>query len=278
MVQMRMEGFKKLGDDLERVIEKDDSNSSVTTETEEASKVAPPTCRSQLQHLLHTNKFQIGVVCLVIVDCLLVIAELLIDIRVFQLHEESPIPQVLHYMSIGILSVFLVEIIIKIYAFRLEFFKQKLEVFDAIIVIVSFALDVAFAKMEGIQSGIGLLIMFRLWRVARILNGIVMSVKNQAERRLLKERRAREACEQELTKFREYCAAQEREIEALQGLLRKHGIEFQTTERPVMGSRIDVVAEVNEPADKIALSERNTIGDKVVLTEEIPEPKGGSSA
>lgn len=108
--------------------------------------------------------------------------------------------------------------------------------------------------------------------------GIVMSVKNQAERRLLKERRAREACEQELTKFREYCAAQEREIEALQGLLRKHGIEFQTTERPVMGSRIDVVAEVNEPADKIALSERNTIGDKVVLTEEIPEPKGGSSA
>lgn len=74
-------------------------------------------------------------------------------------------------MSIGILSVFLVEIIIKIYAFRLEFFKQKLEVFDAIIVIVSFALDVAFAKMEGIQSGIGLLIMFRLWRVARILNG-----------------------------------------------------------------------------------------------------------
>lgn len=99
---MRMEGFKKLGDDLERVIEKDDSNSSVTTETEEASKVAPPTCRSQLQHLLHTNKFQIGVVCLVIVDCLLVIAELLIDIRVFQLHEESPIPQVVHRANLSI--------------------------------------------------------------------------------------------------------------------------------------------------------------------------------
>ena len=77
-----------------------------------------------------------------------------------------------------------------------------------------------------------------------------MSVKNQAERRLLKERRAREALEQELAKFREYCSAQEREIEALQGLLRKHGIEFQSTERPVMGSTINVVAEVNEPREK----------------------------
>ena len=91
---MRMEGFKKLGDDLERVIEKDDSNSSVTTETEDAAKVAPPTCRSKLQHLLHTNKFQIGVICLVIFDCLLVIAELLIDLNVLGTSKESPIPHV----------------------------------------------------------------------------------------------------------------------------------------------------------------------------------------
>ena len=96
-----------------------------------------------------------------------------------------------------------------------------------------------------------------------------MSVKTQAERRLLKERRAREALEQELTKFREYCAAQEREIEALQGLLRKHDIDFQTTERPVMGSKIDVVAEVNELNDKVALSiEKVPVSDKVALTDD----------
>ncbi|KAI0220048.1 hypothetical protein LSAT2_028423 [Lamellibrachia satsuma] len=41
MVQMRMEGFKKVhtGDDLERVIEKDDSNSSVT-ESDEGKEAA----------------------------------------------------------------------------------------------------------------------------------------------------------------------------------------------------------------------------------------------
>ena len=74
-------------------------------------------------------------------------------------------------MSIGILSVFLIEIIVKVYAFRLEFFKQKMEVFDAIVVIVSFALDVAFANEEGLSSGLGLIVLLRLWRVTRILNG-----------------------------------------------------------------------------------------------------------
>ena len=88
--------------------------------------------------------------------------------------------------------------------------------------------------------------------------GIIMSVKVQAERRLLRERRAREAVEQELSKFREYCSAQEREIEILQGLLKKHGIEFDTIEKPVVGSTIDVIAEVNEFND-----DKNGVGVEV---------------
>ena len=80
-----------------------------------------------------------------------------------------------------------------------------------------------------------------------------MSVKTQAERRLLREKRVREALEQELTKFREYCSAQEHEIEELQGLLKKHGIEYAKVERPVVASTIDVVAEVNEFNEKVAL-------------------------
>ena len=78
------------------------------------------------------------------------------------------------------------------------------------------------------------------------VSGIIMSVKRQAERRLARERRTREAVEQELAKFREYCAAQETEIELLQGLLKKNGIQLMTSERPVVGSTINVIAEVNE--------------------------------
>ncbi len=83
--------------------------------------------------------------------------------------------------------------------------------------------------------------------------GIIRSVKQQAERRLARERRVREALEQELAKYREYCNSQEMEIEALRGILRKHGIDYGIVERPVAGRTISVVAEVNEVNEKLPL-------------------------
>lgn len=172
---MRMEGFKKLqhgmaADELERVIEKDDSNSSMTTESDEG-KPLPHSCCYLLQHMLSTNKFQIAIICLVICDCLLVITELLIDLRVFEMHHNSPVAEILHYMSIGILSLFIIEIALKIFVMRQEYFKHRMEVFDAIVVILTFALDIALAKEEGLLSSVGLLIGLRLWRITSILNG-----------------------------------------------------------------------------------------------------------
>ena len=45
------------------------------------------------------------------------------------------------------------------------------QLFDALIVIVSFSLDIVFRNREDAASGVGLLVILRLWRVARILNG-----------------------------------------------------------------------------------------------------------
>jgi len=81
-----------------------------------------------------------------------------------------------------------------------------------------------------------------------------MSVKVQADKKVKRERRLRDACEQELMKYREYCAAQENEIEILRGMLRKHGItDFIPREihRPV--SRINVIAEVTPVSEKLRL-------------------------
>ena len=65
----------------------------------------------------------------------------------------------------------MIEIAVKIFAFRLDFFKSKMEVFDAVIVVVSFVLDIVYASAEGVESAVGLIIILRLWRVTRILNG-----------------------------------------------------------------------------------------------------------
>lgn len=171
-----MEGFHKLQDDLEKAIEKDDSASSITTDSEE-TKLEFRNFNERMKHIFHSNKFQIIIVILVVIDCLLVVTELLLDLKVFpESANESIAPHVLHYASIAILGLFLIETIARLAVFRLEFFKHKLEVFDAIVVIVSFVLDVVFRNKEGVESGVGLLIVLRLWRVTRILNGKLLSL------------------------------------------------------------------------------------------------------
>ena len=77
--------------------------------------------------------------------------------------------------------------------------------------------------------------------------GVILSMKTQAEKKLAKEKGLRQAAEAELVKFREYCTAQEREIEALQLLLTQNQIQFKKMDKPSLPvSTIDVVAEVNQ--------------------------------
>ena len=75
-------------------------------------------------------------------------------------------------MSIAILTFFMMEIFFKIFVFRLEFFHHKFEILDAIVVVVSFVLDVVLLFREHEFEALGLLILLRLWRVARIINGM----------------------------------------------------------------------------------------------------------
>ncbi|CAN7986550.1 unnamed protein product, partial [Ixodes hexagonus] len=204
---------------------------SVEIDLESDADIRPlVTFREKLTALLNSTKFQVAIVVLVVVDCLLVITELLVELEVLKLQEHSNIApkartEVIHSLSIFILSLFLVEVCAKLYAYRLRFFRHKLEVFDAIVVIVSFALDVAFRNPESAANGAGLIIVLRLWRVARLLNGIVLTVKTQAERQLAREGKLREKLMQDLLRNRDYCNALEQEIDSLRSLLHSHGVK-----------------------------------------------------
>lgn len=79
--------------------------------------------------------------------------------------------QIFHYLSLALLTFFMVELAGKMFAYRREFFEHKFEVFDGVVVVVSFVLDIVFIFHEDAFDGIGLLILLRLWRVARIING-----------------------------------------------------------------------------------------------------------
>lgn len=68
--------------------------------------------------------------------------------------------------------MFLLETVVKVCAFGLAFLRLGWEIFDAVVVLVAFTLDVLLQHSHSSANGFGLVIILRLWRVARILNGI----------------------------------------------------------------------------------------------------------
>uniref|UniRef100_A0A8C5N420 Voltage-gated hydrogen channel 1 n=1 Tax=Leptobrachium leishanense TaxID=445787 RepID=A0A8C5N420_9ANUR len=182
------------------------------------------TFRDALKWLLSSHKFQITVVCLVILDALFVLIEVLLDLELLEEKVDHIVPEIFHYLSISVLSIFLVEIVAKLYAFRLEFFHHKFEVFDAVIVIISFIIDIIYISREDIFSAVGLLILLRLWRVARIVNGVILSVKSRAEEKTNKLKEKQSVLLSKVSQLEQQCTDQEQEISRLQRLLQQHNI------------------------------------------------------
>ncbi|XP_053443432.1 voltage-gated hydrogen channel 1 isoform X2 [Nycticebus coucang] len=180
--------------------------------------------RSKLRKLFSSHRFQVIIICLVILDALLVLAELILDLKIIQPDKKNYAPQVFHCLSIVILAFFMMEIFFKIFVFRLEFFYHKFEILDAIVVVVSFILDIVLLFWEHEFEALGLLILLRLWRVARIINGIIISVKTRSERQLLKLKQMNIQLAAKIQHLEFSCSEKEQEIERLNKLLRQHGL------------------------------------------------------
>ncbi|XP_040030345.1 voltage-gated hydrogen channel 1 [Gasterosteus aculeatus] len=182
------------------------------------------TFRDSLRGLYGSERFQVLVVCLVILDAIFVLAELLIDLSVIQLEHGHLAPEVFHYLSLALLSFFMMELVGKLYAYRIEFFHHKFEMFDGAVVVVSFVLDIVFIFHEDAFDGMGLLILLRLWRVARIINGIMVSVKTRADQRIHKLKESYDHLVQRVTELQERSDKLEQENQKLQALQKEKSI------------------------------------------------------
>lgn len=180
--------------------------------------------RTTLRKLFSSHRFQVIIICLVILDALLVLAELILDLKIIQPDKNNYAAMVFHYMSIVILTFFMVEIVFKLFVFRLEFFHHKFEILDSVVVVVSFILDIVLLFREHEFEALGLLILLRLWRVARIINGIIISVKTRSERQLLRLRQMNLQLATKIQHLEFSCTEKEQEIERLNKMLRQHGL------------------------------------------------------
>ncbi|CAL8340862.1 unnamed protein product [Lota lota] len=183
--------------------------------------------RESLQRLYSSGRFQVVVVCLVVLDAMFVLGEVLIDLAIIKLEHGHIAPEVFHYLSLSLLTFFMVELAGKLFAYRLEFFQHKFEVFDGTVVVVSFVLDIVFVANEDVFDGVGFLILLRLWRVARIVNGILVSLKTRADHRLHKLKESYDHLVERATELQQRNDKMEQENNRLCALLRQHGIEFE---------------------------------------------------
>ncbi|XP_049645328.1 voltage-gated hydrogen channel 1 isoform X2 [Suncus etruscus] len=204
-----------------------------TPVTSEAGRVTPAPrssaqtrldFRTLLRKLFSSHRFQVVIICLVVLDALLVLAELILDLKIIKPDQNNYAARVFHYLSIAILTFFMMEIFLKIFVFRLEFFHHKFEILDAVVVVVSFVLDIVLVFREHEFEALGLLILLRLWRVARIINGIIISVKTRSERQLLRLKQMNAQLAAKIQHLEFSCTEKEQEIERLNKLLRQHGL------------------------------------------------------
>ncbi|CAH8850345.1 unnamed protein product [Trichobilharzia szidati] len=175
--------------------------------------------KTRISVILHAKLFHLIIVILCALDGLLVICMLLLEIESLKL-KPSPFRSrliltsfIFECTSFAIVTLFLIEIPIKLWAFGARFYcHQWIEMLDAFVCIVSFAVDtynihrhVTHSKdtdehykphgvsgtndhlvNKSVQATIadaaGLLVLFRLWRVIRIVNAIVVSVTATHER------------------------------------------------------------------------------------------------
>ncbi|CAF0762654.1 unnamed protein product [Adineta steineri] len=151
--------------------------------------------------IIESRIFRFIVIFLVIADTGFVIIELLLD--TFKIHYECKTDvhhksehemgikiehielgmEIAHYSSIAILTFFVIELIVKIYGAGKEFWnihRNKMEYFDAFIVITSLTIDLAFLQGEKKLLGEKLLLIFtfRLWRFVRIISSVAEGIRS----------------------------------------------------------------------------------------------------
>lgn len=211
--------FTAVGDSYQKWQEEEDAEEEICPQFS--------SFRDTLKWIFNSNKFQIAVVCLVILDALFVFCELLMDLSIVEADKERIVPQVFHYLSIIILTFFILELAGKLYAFRLEFFWHKFEILDAVIVIVSFILDIVYISREDAFDGVGLLILLRLWRVARIINGILMTVKSRQLKKETELKQVNSDLWHRVGELQGECTVLTQEVERLRKLLQEHRINYQ---------------------------------------------------
>ncbi|KAF9173615.1 hypothetical protein BGX21_002953 [Mortierella sp. AD011] len=154
----------------------------------EQSKLAKT--RHEVGEVLESKRAHVIILALTALDVLLVIIQIAATLLGLDEHKGAQEAlEIIAHISLAIVTFFVVEIFLKIYAFGPSYFwtgnpHGLLHLADALIIIVSFLLEIT---LKGAEQELGsLLIIFRLWRLIKLTGTVAIETTEHHQEHILR--------------------------------------------------------------------------------------------
>ncbi|KAF5400532.1 Voltage-gated hydrogen channel 1 [Paragonimus heterotremus] len=215
--------------------------------------------RHALSHTLHSFAANVTIIVLASLDAVILVTVMLLEIEALKVGPgvvQNKLEDArfgLECVSLIIISLFMIEIVLKIFAVGLKrFFTHCLETLDAVVTFVSLVLD-AFViadhvhhmrsghkaehrkgssgskgntggnvRLDAFEAAAILLIFLRLWRVVRIVNATMVSIHIGLEAKMLRMKEEEIMLLQRIAQLEEYIKESHLPLPKLSGDVRLH--------------------------------------------------------
>lgn len=141
------------------------------------------TIREDVQIFLGSRLQHIFVLTLVSLDLLGIFADIFINL--YTCEEGSPSPtwdhirDVLNIIGLVFSCIFMLELMLSIWAFRAQYFQSTFRIFDATVIVAGFVIDVL---LHGILEEVAsLVVILRLWRFFKIIEEFASGAQEQMD-------------------------------------------------------------------------------------------------
>ncbi|KAI8477021.1 MAG: hypothetical protein J3K34DRAFT_463380 [Monoraphidium minutum] len=129
--------------------------------------------RTSWQRFFESNPYHNTVIALVLLDLTTVAIDLgFMLAHCPEPHLKEPVEEMLEaftWISIGILSIFVLEFAGQVICFGFGWFKKPANALDVTVVVLSLILEIVLRQSE-LREVVALLIVFRLWRLVRVIH------------------------------------------------------------------------------------------------------------
>ncbi|KAK7732908.1 hypothetical protein SLS57_000851 [Botryosphaeria dothidea] len=139
--------------------------------------------RRQTQRFLTSRTGHYSVLALVVADVACIFADFVIQLFVCESHKANTrwndALDALGIVSLVFSCLFMAELLASVWAFGLSYFNSWFHIFDALVIIASFVLDLLLRGVE--EEVASLVIILRLWRVFKIIEELSVGAQEQME-------------------------------------------------------------------------------------------------